>query len=334
MTRGFSRFLSLLGGLSLAFAIVARAEPRDPAKNNDIPPFVVPPVNPNASYERFMVFGDMGTGRPDQYRVAAAMTQRAKSDGLDFMLTVGDNFYEVGVSSVNDPQFKTKFEDVYADPVLQVFVYPSLGNHDHHGNILAQVEYSSRNPNWKMPATHYSFTRTLGDGTTAQFFAIDTNPIKAKDREAAEQIQWLERELAESKADWKFVYGHHPLYSHVDRARAGERRTMIAALEPVFIEQKVDVYFAGHDHTLEMLKPVAGVNYVISGGGAGPERAYGVEWTDQSYYTATLGGFALCRLSKDELVIEFVRVGGRTEYAHTMTKQPLQARGTVKGSRG
>ncbi|MEK7755630.1 MAG: hypothetical protein AAB385_00250, partial [Planctomycetota bacterium] len=95
-------------------AIVHAAPPLDPSRTHEIPPFTIPPVVPGAAYERFMVVGDMGTGRPDQYKVAAAMAQRAKSDHVDFILTVGDNIYEDGVSSVDDPQWKTKFEDVYS----------------------------------------------------------------------------------------------------------------------------------------------------------------------------------------------------------------------------
>jgi hypothetical protein len=62
------------------------------------------------------------------------------------------------------------------------------------------------------------------------------------------------------------------------------------------------------------------VDYVISGAGAGPDWAYPVTWNDESYYVATLGGFVLCRVSRDELVIEFVRLNGETQYAHVLTK--------------
>lgn len=68
-------------------AIGAAAPPLDPARTHEIPPFTIPPVVPGAAYERFMVVGDMGTGRPDQYKVAAAMAQRAKSVHVDFILT-------------------------------------------------------------------------------------------------------------------------------------------------------------------------------------------------------------------------------------------------------
>jgi len=292
----------------------------DPAQSRPIPSFTIPPVLPGASYERFMVIGDMGTGRLDQHKVAAAMALRAKSDCVDFLLTVGDNFYEDGVESVDDPQWKTKFVDVYSDPALQLPIYPSLGNHDHHGNPMAQVEYSQSNKNWRMPALYYTFTRTLGDGTTVQYFAIDSDPILMQTTAARAQLTWLDQELGKSGARWKLVYGHHPLYSHVGRARELERKTMIAALEPIFTKHKVDVYLAGHDHTLEMLKPIIGVNYVISGGGAGPDKAYEVAWTNEAYYAATLGGFTVVRVGKKEIVIEFVRLDGKTQYAHTITK--------------
>jgi acid phosphatase len=300
--------------------IVHAAPPLDPALTHDIPPFTIPPVVPGAVYERFIVIGDMGTGRPDQYKVAAAMAQRAKSDHVDFILTVGDNIYENGISSVDDPQWKSKFEDVYADPALQLPIYPSLGNHDHRGNPQAQIEYSQRNKNWKMPALYYTFTRTLGDETTVQYFAIDSDPIQQSLGGSREQLTWLDAELGKSNARWKIVFGHHTLYSHVGEDRAEERKIMIAALEPLFTKHKVDVYLAGHDHTLEMLKPIKGVNYVITGGGAGPDKAYEVTWTDEAFYAATLGGFTLLRVGKNEIVIEFVRLDGKTQYAHTITK--------------
>ena len=293
----------------------------DPADSNPIPAFSVPPVQPGVAHQRFMVIGDMGTGKPDQYGIALAMAKRAESDGLDFILTVGDNIYPAGVSSVNDVQWKTKFTDVYADSTLQVPWYPALGNHDHYGNVRAEIEYSQKNKNWIMPEAYHTFTRTLSDGTKVQFFALDTDPILMRRTGASEQLDWLNEQLNKSKAHWKIVFGHHPLYSHGTITRTmPQKEPMIAALEPIFVKHKIDIYFAGHDHSLEILKPVKGIHYVISGGGAGPDRAYNVKWTDEAYYAATMGGFVLCRISQKELVIEFVRIGGKTQYAHVITK--------------
>lgn len=299
-------------------ALGRAAPPLDPARTHPIPPFTIPPVVPGTAYERFIAFGDMGTGRPDQHKVAAAMAQRAKSDHVDFILTVGDNIYDKGVSSEDDPQWKTKFEDVYADPALQVPTYPTLGNHDYKGNPQAQVRYSQRNKNWRMPARYYTFVRTLTDGTNVQFFAIDSEPIQGFLDNAGEQLAWLDAELAKSDARWKIVFGHHPLYSHGEKH--GNNQAMIAKVGPLLAKHHVDLYLCGHDHTLEMFKPIDGVYHVVTGAGGGPDMAYGVHWTDESYYAATLGGFTLIRVGKNEIVVEFVRLDGKTEYAHAIIK--------------
>ena len=69
-----------------------------------------------------------------------------------------------------------------------------------------------------------------------------------------------------------------------------------------------------------MLKPIAGIHYVIVGSGEGPQRAYKAKWTDDSYYTATLGGVIALRVSAGNLLIEFVRLKGETQYAHVLHK--------------
>lgn len=318
-----TKALEMAGGVALVAVLAAGcgsgvgSQPTDPALTHEIPSFEISDLGPGVAHQRFIAFGDMGTGRAGQFEVAAAMVDRASRDGLDFVLTLGDNFYGDGVASATDPQWETKFERPYADPALDVPIYPSLGNHDHKGDPDAQIEYSGRNPNWMMPDRYYTFTRVLDDGTKVQFFAIDTTPMHDLFGDASAQLAWLDQTLADSDARWKIVFGHHPLYSH---GAHGSDRVLIRTLEPVFSSRGVDVYFAGHDHTLEMLKPVSGVHYVVSGAGGGADKAYSISWTDDAYYAATLGGFAYMRISRNELVIEFVRMDAMTQYAHTLRK--------------
>jgi len=312
--------LTTIGSLPACDAILSVVTPTtDPAETHDIPAFSILDPDPSISYERFMVIGDWGTGRPDQMRVADAMADRATTDGFSFILTTGDNFYPDGVISVDDSQWQTTFEEMYGSPSLAVPFYASLGNHDHKGSVDAQVAYTHISDRWRMPGRYYTFHRILDDGTDIQFFALDTVPIHEGIASTSIQRAWLDRELAASTSRWKIVYGHHPLYGH--NPGRGHNRRMIDVLEPVFIEHDVDVYFAGHDHALEMIKPIRGVRYVISGAGAGPDKAYPVLWTDESYYVATLGGFVQCRISRDTLVIEFVRLDGETQYAHVLVKE-------------
>src|SRR5665213_3599687 len=62
----------------------------------------------------FLVFGDWGRkGESDQMEVAAQTTKAAQDISAKFIISVGDNFYENGVISVDDPQWQASFENVY-----------------------------------------------------------------------------------------------------------------------------------------------------------------------------------------------------------------------------
>ena len=309
----------LLVGASVGVGVSVRERgPTDPAAGREIE-FEIPPERPGVSYLRMLVFGDSGTGWQDQLDVAQAMRQRARREGapLDLLISVGDLFYPSGVTSVSDPQWQSKFEDVYTHE-LAVPCYSIFGNHDYEGNLSAHLEYEQRNPNWHFPSPYYTFRRELGEGASVQFFMLDTMPIPVGEGDR-EQVAWLDRELGKSEATWKIVVGHHPLYCH---SKSPYNKWLIPILEPIFVKHKVDLYMAGHDHVLEMLKPIRGVHHLVSGAAAGLSKADRAYWTNLSYYVATGDGFVWLRMAHDELVIEFCRLGGVTQYAHVLRKPP------------
>ncbi len=310
--------------LALLLAVSACSAPTfrlDPAAHRHLPPAVVPALADGTAHERFIAFGDWGTGHPDQRRVARAMAAWARrSGGLAFMLTVGDNFYQRGVDAPDDPLWADVFEEVYDDPALaRAPVYATLGNHDHKGDPDAQVAYGREHPRWVMPARHYTVLRTLADGTEVQLFGIDSMPLHGGWSGCEEQLAWLDQALAASTARWKLVFGHHPLYTHSGR---GDDEAMIRRLEPLLVRHGVDVYFAGHDHILELLRPRSGVQFVITGAAGGPENMGRVAWAEDTLFAASGGGFVGGRVSRDELVLEFVRLGGRAQYVHVLRKAP------------
>jgi len=286
----------------------------DPAASHAIGPYAISAVRPGVGYARFMAIGDMGTGGAGQRTVARAMADKAKADGLDFVLTVGDNFYGSGVSSTDDPAWQAVFENVYTADSLQVPFYATLGNHDHRGNVRAEIDYGQHSRRWSMQAAYYTFTRRLDARTEIQFFALDTTPID-QGSDVSGQLAWLDKALSESHATWKIAFGHHPVFSNGPH---GGSAAMLAKVEPILATHRVDLYIAGHDHCLELFKPIHGVSYCVSGGGAAQDNAYALRWTDRVTYAATLGGFTYYRASREELVIEFVRLDGKTQYAQTL----------------
>ena len=91
---------------------------------------------------RFAIIGDYGQTTSDAIFPIDQVGEAIRSWHPDFILTLGDNFYEDGVASVDDPQWKTKFEDVYDAKSLVVPIYASLGNHDRVGECIRPIAES------------------------------------------------------------------------------------------------------------------------------------------------------------------------------------------------
>ena len=77
------------------------------------------------------------------------------------------------------------------------------------------------------------------------YFAILDSTMAVSSRSAAiEQAEWLDRELGRSKATWKFVMFHHPVYaSRLKR----DNRALQEHWVPIFDKHHVDIVLQGHD---------------------------------------------------------------------------------------
>jgi 3',5'-cyclic AMP phosphodiesterase CpdA len=80
------------------------------------------------------------------------------------------------------------------------------------------------------------------------------------------QLDWFERAIRDSKAEWKMAYFHHPLYSSGETH--GSETDLRTLLEPLFLKYGMEVVFAGHEHFYERVKPQKGIHYFTCGGSA------------------------------------------------------------------
>ena len=250
---------------------------------------------------RVLAFGDFGTGSEAQRKTAAAMLAYHRKSPFDFGITLGDNFYDVGMASPQDPRWKTWWEDLYGP--LQIRFYASLGNHDWGGadSPAAEILYSSAT--WKMPAPYYTFT-----AGAAQFFALDTNDISEA------QLIWLKEELAKSRARWKVVYGHHPIYSDGDH---GDSLVHKAKLMPL-LKDNVDLYLVGHDHVLNHIKPESGVHFFVAGGAGA--SLYKVTPKERTLFAESGNGFAVIEADGGALTVRFISADSRPLYEYALRK--------------
>ena len=75
----------------------------------------------------------------------------AAKNGVDHVMLLGDNFYGSGIHGTDEScRFKKTFEDIYnASSLENVPFYAIAGNHDHGGNVSAQIAYSGVQSRWK-----------------------------------------------------------------------------------------------------------------------------------------------------------------------------------------
>jgi 3',5'-cyclic AMP phosphodiesterase CpdA len=277
----------------------------------------------------FYVIGDWGrNGYYKQAQVAHAMNLAAFVIEPDVIVSTGDNFYESGVASVQDPYFRSSFEDIYDGANLFVPWYLVLGNHDYKGNPQAQIEYTEISQRWKMPDRYFYFDQNdRGSGLSARFIFIDTSPFEDNyytgsfkenivSQDSTAQKNWLEQTLKSSQADWNIVIGHHPFYT--SGHRIGRDSDTRSHLEELFQKYKVDAYFAGHEHDLQHQKPDAiHTHHFISGAGSRLRPTGQMEYTR---FAESTNGFMIASLSHHKLRIQAVSWEGKVLYQTEILK--------------
>ncbi|EDQ86606.1 uncharacterized protein MONBRDRAFT_27973 [Monosiga brevicollis MX1] len=330
---------------------------------------------------RFIVFGDFGAGQVGgkdhhQEDVAHLLSSVAAHFQPQFIATTGDIIYDDGIQSIADMQLKTKHRDLYSANSLQVPWHIIPGNHDCHGSLDAMVEYAQLPGNhWDMPARYYVKTISFGDksarliylefqlmhhmfwhiavsmtmphrpdtcllvcGQMRNFRCEDSMRASVNASLRQDELAWLRKELT-VPAQWKLVFGHWGIFSHFGN---GPTQELVDDLLPLLREFDVDVYFNGHDHSLQhMVLATANTSnlaearphFIISGAGGyelqpelKPEAQKQLNVGSNLVYGAATPGFVQAVLTAERLRLRFVGMGDRT--LHTVT---LQARHPKQG---
>jgi 3',5'-cyclic AMP phosphodiesterase CpdA len=251
---------------------------------------------------RFVALGDTGTGGAAQRAIAKRMSEVP----YDLILFLGDIAYESGTAS----QLQHNFFEVYADVLRYVPAYPTIGNHErrtHKGHPFfdAFVLFGAER--------YYSFE--WGD---VHFVAIDTTHYDA------EQLAWLRDDLSHNKRPWTIVFGHHPPYTSSFR---GPQLAVRRAFAKIVTDYKVDLVITGHEHQYERFR-VAGVNYVISGGGGGQLNYF---WgSSNSLKQAMVHHYLSFEVSENSFVMKAIDIDGKEIETLRLTKHAADEKPKVK----
>ena len=211
----------------------------------------------------FLALGDWGGlpvwpwATPGQRKVAHAMGITAEQHSSLFVLSLGDHFYFSGVKSADAPRWRRSFETVYSHSALQGegFWRAVAGNHDHDGNISAQLDYAARpGSRWHYPSLQHWWRSTLADenATAVDFVLLDTvmlcgQPKRRRRRhrrnEAEAHWAWAEAAINGSDAQYLVVGGHYPIHSPSGH---GPTACLRRRLEPLLRQHSASVYLSGH----------------------------------------------------------------------------------------
>lgn len=301
----------------------------------------------NRTSIKFLAVGDWGGVplppyvTPVEKATAREMGNIAEQMGADFVLALGDNFYYKGVDTVDSPRFQDTFENVYTAKSLRIPWYVLAGNHDHAGNVRAQIEYSHKSDRWRFPYYYYELNfRIPNTGKTLSIIMLDTvmlcgnsddfldeeprGPMDAVD--ANRQLAWLQERMAQSKADFLLVAGHYPVWSVSEH---GPTKCLLQRLRPLLMKYKATAYLCGHDHNLQYIEE-ADVGYVVSGAGnfLDPDvrHWHHVPKDTIKFFTgeaSTLGGFVHAEVTKDKMILTYFQAKGTSLYRTVLSSRDL-----------
>lgn len=202
----------------------------------------------------FVAYGDTRT----DFLTHRLVARRIRDTACDLIIHTGDLTAAGAFRS-----YHTEFFNPLSDVIDHIPIATQTGNHDKIWDIYHALLPMPGNGRW------YSF-----DYGNVHFVALDS---AAEFDERAEQLAWLDKDLAASKADWKVVFYHYPTYD-TSRRHTAEGRQDFA---PLFRKHGVDLVLTGHSHGYQRLRPMFTrgenekhpITYMVIAGGGAPLQA-------------------------------------------------------------
>jgi len=216
----------------------------------------------------------------------------------------GTAFYSIAGDIVSDGLYRNQWDDIFSyisgisssKPFMLV-----PGNHDNRSGLGAKMyrdlfSYPENAPAGVEKEQTYSFTYK-----NALFLMIDaTSPIDP-------QTVWIEQQLSQSKARWKFAMFHFPPYSS-----DGGYPELRQKWGPLFDKYHVDMVMSGHVHNYLRTKPMNGEK-AVSSPALGTIYLVSIGIPDNAPQPEL--PFAAAQVSHDQLYQKVTISGGRLDYS-------------------
>lgn len=225
---------------------------------------------------RFVMVGDLANGQAGQDAVAAQIQKVEPA----FVVALGDIVYPSGRVSQYQDHFWRTYNPLNGPSLMaSVPFHAVLGNHDvdtHNlletPDVLGAYHFFQAPANgpgegpWSTPLgtspAATTFRQSVGssypslgaysfDQGPAHFLILDNNGYAKLD--SPKLIEWIERDLTGSRASWKFVCLHAPLF-HSSREHYNEQKSRLLA--PLLERCGADLVCSGHVHNYQRSVPL------------------------------------------------------------------------------
>ncbi|XP_058079308.1 purple acid phosphatase 17-like [Magnolia sinica] len=282
----------------------------------------------------FLVVGDWGRrGTYNQSQVATQMGRIGDKLDINFVISTGDNFYDDGLTGVEDKAFQESFTNIYTAESLQKQWYAVLGNHDYRGDAVAQLSPVLR----KLDSRWLCLRSYVVNAEIVEFFFVDTTPfvekywldpeehtydwrdVAPRNTYMASVLKDLESALKGSSATWKIVVGHHTIRS---ASHHGDTQELVNLMLPMLRTYKVDFYINGHDHCLQhIIDSNSPLLLLTSGAGSKSWRGDTDMNHDGLRFFYDGQGFMSVQLTPADARIIFYDVAGNVLHRLNMSKE-------------
>ena len=256
---------------------------------------------------RVVAFGDFGTGSDAQKALAQTLGAYHKDRPFSLGITLGDNFYSVGMESPADPRWETQWEQMISRSASRsTALWETMT-----GDIPTARQPRSCSPRRRAPGRcRVRTTRSRPARCSSSRW------IHRVLRSRSRQLEWLDTELSRSQARWKVVYGHHPIFSggaYEDRPDLIEKLLPFFGIAPTCTSAATTITFR------RFARKAVCISTLPEVGGAG---LYELRPYERSLFATSMNGFAVLDADPLQLNVSLVDGTGKTVYSETLKKEP------------
>ncbi|KAI9116718.1 hypothetical protein K1719_012376 [Acacia pycnantha] len=227
--------------------------------------FSTPPAG-GSDELRFLAYGDMGKTpldasdehyiQPGAASVLKAMSSEVDSNNVNSVFHIGDISYATGFLAEWD-----FFLNLINPVASRVSYMTAIGNHERDYVDSGSI-YITPDSGGECGVPYETYFQMPTSAKDKPWYSIEQGSVhftvistEHDWRENSEQYQWIQKDMASvdrQKTPWLIFMGHRPMYSSTKSVLLPNvDENFVKAVEPLLLENKVDLVLFGHVHNYE-----------------------------------------------------------------------------------